>query len=216
MNDDRVMDPHGSGPADLPEWLQEAAGDRPAHSADEPVQQRISAFGVTAILLLVGLLLVIGYALYQRSLSTVTDGPAPDFKVTVFASDTLDRSGQAFKLSELQGQPVVINFWASYCLPCRDEAPMLQRVWEDYRESGVVMLGINTDDIEGDARDYMAEYGITYPNAPDVGGKIEDDYRITGIPETFVIDKNGEVIRHFLAQPRESDLRAEIDRALNG
>ncbi|WP_119068656.1 TlpA family protein disulfide reductase [Aggregatilinea lenta] len=214
MNEDRTMDAPGTGSADLPEWLQEASGERHA-PAEEPVQQRISAFGVTAILLLVGLLVVIGYALYQRSLSTVTSGPAPDFKITVFESSSLDRSGETFSLADLKGQPVVINFWASYCVPCRTEAPMLERTWQSYRDQGVVFLGINTDDIEGDARDYMAQYGISYPNAPDQGGHIEDAYRITGIPETFVIDKNGEVVRHFLAEPRESDLRAEIERALS-
>ena len=215
MNENRTMDTPGSGSADLPEWLEEVAGEHHAPVAEEPVPQRISAFGVTAILLLAGLLGVIGYALYQRSLSTVTSGPAPDFKVTVFESDALDRSGQSFALADLKGQPVVINFWASYCVPCRSEAPMLERTWQTYRDQGVVFLGINTDDIEGDARDYMAQYGITYPNAPDQGGHIEDAYRITGIPETFVINKDGEVIRHFLAEPRESDLKAEIERALS-
>jgi len=108
-----------------------------------------------------------------------------------------------------------VNFWASYCAPCRDEAPMLERLWQEYRDRGVVFVGINTDDIERNARAYMDEFGITYYNAPDVKGKIEDDYRITGIPETFVINTEGEIVRHFLSTPRERELREEIERALN-
>ncbi len=214
MNEERTFDAPAPGSEDLPEWLQYAVGERRPEEA-EPVKQRISAFGAMSLLLVVGLLFVIGYALYQRSLSTVTEGPAPDFEITVFESDQLARSGETFSLSDLKGQVVVINFWASYCLPCRDEAPMLERTWQTYRDQGLVLLGINTDDIERDARAYMAEFGITYPNAPDTGGRIEDKYRITGIPETFVINRDGEVVRHFLAEPRESDLRAEIERALS-
>jgi cytochrome c biogenesis protein CcmG/thiol:disulfide interchange protein DsbE len=127
--------------------------------------------------------------------------------VTTFDNEPLE-------LADLKGKVVVLNFWASYCLPCRDEAPMLENLWREYKDRGVVFLGINTDDIEGDARAYMAEFSVTYPNAPDVGGKIEDQYRITGIPETFIVDSNGEITRHFIAQVNERDLRAELDRAL--
>ncbi|NLX11845.1 MAG: TlpA family protein disulfide reductase [Chloroflexi bacterium] len=205
--DQRVDSPAG-GEAELPEWLEEVSAGARGEEAGQ-VKQRFSTFGVTAILLIVGLLAVIGYALYQRSLSTPTEGPAPTFSVTTFDGETL-------QLADLRGQAVVINFWASYCLPCREEAPMLERVWQDYRDQGVVFLGINTDDIERDAREYMAQYGVTYPNAPDKGGRIEDDYRITGIPETFVVNTEGEIVQHFLAQPREADLRAKIDEALRG
>jgi cytochrome c biogenesis protein CcmG/thiol:disulfide interchange protein DsbE len=111
---------------------------------------------------------------------------------------------------------VVLNFWASYCEPCKDEAPVFERVWREYRDQNVVFLGINTDDIESDAMAYLDRYEITYPNAPDVGGHIEDDYRITGIPETFIIDAEGNVSRHFISAVREGELRAEIEDALRG
>lgn len=201
MNDNPTLE---TPEAELPDWLREAAGEKPQTG---PVPQRFSTFGVVAILLIVALLGVIGYALYQRSQSQPTTGPAPTFSVTTFDDEPL-------ALGELKGKVVVINFWASYCLPCRDEAPMLENLWREYKDKGVVFLGINTDDIEGDARAYMNEYTVTYPNAPDVGGRIEDQYRITGIPETFIVDTNGEISRHFIAQVSERELRAEIDRAL--
>jgi cytochrome c biogenesis protein CcmG/thiol:disulfide interchange protein DsbE len=199
--------------SDLPDWLEQVAGSQP-HEEAEPVQQRFSAFGVTAILIIVGLLFVIGYALYQRNQSTPTEGPAPAFSVMVFDADQLARRGERLNLADFRGNVVVVNFWASYCLPCRDEAPVFERVWREYRDQGVVFLGINTDDIERDAMAYMAEFDITYPNAPDQGGRIEDQYRITGIPETFVINADGEITWHIPAPASERELRAEIERAL--
>lgn len=203
MSDKQPPDSPEAAAPDLPDWLR----DMTTQGERQPVPQRFSAFSVTAILLVVGVLIVIGYALYQRNQDTPTSGPAPKFTVTTF-------DGQEVKLTGLKGKAVVINFWASYCIPCRVEAPMLERIWRAYRERDVVFLGINTDDIDSDARAYLAEYEITYLNAPDKGGRVEDAYRITGIPETFIINREGEIIRHFLSQPDEGDLRAEIERAL--
>lgn len=191
---------------DLPDWLDQIAQDEPR--ADAPVKQRFSTFGVLALLAVVAAIIVIGYALYKSSLTTPTEGPAPAFSAVTFDDEPISLEGW-------RGQAVVVNFWASYCAPCRDEAPMLERLWQEYRDQGVVFVGINTDDIERNARAYMDEFEITYYNAPDVKGKIEDDYRITGIPETFVINTEGEIVRHFLSTPRERELREEIERALN-
>jgi len=93
---------------------------------------------------------------------------------------------------------------------------LLERVWNDYRDRGVIFLGVNTEDPLKEALDYLIEYEITYPNAPDQGGRMEEAYRITGIPETFVINTQGEIVRHFLSEPNERDLRNAIERALEG
>jgi cytochrome c biogenesis protein CcmG/thiol:disulfide interchange protein DsbE len=123
-------------------------------------------------------------------------------------------SGQQVRLKDLRGKAVVVNFWASYCDPCKIEAPMLERVWNDYKDQGVVFLGLNTNDPLKNALDYLTQYGITYPNAPDEGSRIEDAYRITGIPETFVISTQGKIVRHFMSEPNERELRDMIDQAL--
>ncbi|MBI5961779.1 MAG: TlpA family protein disulfide reductase [Chloroflexi bacterium] len=203
--------------AELPEWLRgleqklENKGEQPAGQ----VQQRISPLGAIAILLVGGLLLMIGYTLIQRNKGTVSDGPAPNFTVTMYDFDQLAMPGEKVSLKDMRGNVVIVNFWASYCIPCRDEAPMFETVWREYQDQGVIMLGLNINDPLTNAEDYLKEFGITYPNAPDLGGKISnDEYRITGIPETFVIDPKGDIVRHFISTPSERDLRSEIERAL--
>lgn len=211
MSDETTLDA-GVQP-ELPEWLREATDDSTEPPAGQ-VQQRFSTFGVAAVLVILAFLLAVGYALVQRNKKTPDKGPAPQFAVTVFDYDQIAMSGQPLDLKDLRGQVVVINFWASYCEPCKVEAPMLERVWQDYKDQGVILLGIDTNDPLKNALDYLAEYGITYPNAPDQGGHIEDAYRITGIPETFVVNKDGQIVRHYISTPNESDLRNQIERAL--
>src|SRR5690606_35233576 len=119
-------------------------------------------------------------------------GPAPDFTLTTF-------DGESFHLSEYRGKVVVINFWSSWCVPCPDEAPILQSVWERYRERGVVLVGVTYLDAGRDSLDFIQEFGITYFNGPDIGSRITEDYRITGVPETFIVDQNGDVVEAIIA-----------------
>jgi cytochrome c biogenesis protein CcmG/thiol:disulfide interchange protein DsbE len=107
---------------------------------------------------------------------------APDFALpSVTTSETVSSE-------DLQGRPVVVNFWASWCIPCREEAPLLERTWRRYRDDGVVFLGVNIKDARSDARDFIEEFGVTYPNVRDVDGKLTRDFGVQGIPETFFID----------------------------
>lgn len=113
--------------------------------------------------------------------------PAPDFEIPLFAGGTL-------RLSQLTGQVVVLNFWASWCIPCREEAPLLEWAWRRYREAGVVVVGVNLWDTDRDARAFLQEFGQTFPTGPDASGRSAIAYGVTGIPETFLIDRAG-VIR---------------------
>ncbi len=200
--------------SDLPEWLEDISGQK-SDAEHHAVQRRFSTFTVVSFLIIVGLLAILGYALYLRGKSQPTHGPAPAFSLTMFEHDAMTMSGEKISLKDLRGQAIVVNFWASFCIPCQQEAPMLERVWNDYKDQGVVFLGINTEDPLSDAIAYLNQYQVTYPNAPDQGGRIEKEYRITGIPETFVIDTNGNIVQHFMSQPSERELRAEIETALN-
>lgn len=136
--------------------------------------------------LVVGLLALLTWGLRARAGSPVDSGPAPDFSLTTFAGETLT-------LSELRGQVVIINFWASWCPPCRDEAPYLEATWRKYRDRGVVFIGVDYVDAEPNALAFIAEFDITYPNGPDIGQEIALAYRIKGVPETFYVDKSGQL-----------------------
>ncbi len=144
-------------------------------------------FGVIA-LALVALLIVLAVAVRQRGAGPLAEGVAPDFTLTTF-------DGQTYKLSELKGKPVVLNFWASWCIPCRDEAPALQRAWETYKDRGVLVLGVDYVDTDTDAKKFIAEFQQTYPNGADLGTKISQAYKISGVPETYFIGKDGKLLQ---------------------
>lgn len=133
------------------------------------------------VLALLGLL---GWGLVQAQAGPRDEGPAPDFTLVTF-------SGEQVTLSLLRGQVVVINFWASWCPPCREEAAYLESTWRAYRDRGVVFIGVDYADTEREALAYIDEFDITYPNGPDIGTRISQAYRIQGVPETFFVAKDG-------------------------
>jgi len=183
--------------------LEELLPDSQAH-----IQHK---FGLGSIVLLASFILVtivIGLQLAQQNATQPASGPAPDFSLTTF-------SGEEFHLSQYRGRVVVVNFWASWCIPCRDEAPILQGLWDRYREQDVVLVGVAYLDTEQGSRDFIEEFGITYPNGHDAGTRISDAYHITGVPETFVIDQNGEVA-FFIPAPIVEGQLDEIIQALLG
>ncbi|MBL8132461.1 MAG: TlpA family protein disulfide reductase, partial [Anaerolineae bacterium] len=122
--------------------------------------------------------------------------------------------GQPFRLSEQRGKPVVINFWASWCGPCHDEAPALQRLWERY-EGRVIFIGITHADEPDDSLAFIERYNVTYPNAEDPRDDVTKRlYRITGVPETFVIDQNGQVVKFLFSAVQEDEMIALLDGLL--
>ena len=137
---------------------------------------------------------------------------APDFTL-----ERLDRDGE-LTLSSLRGRGVVLNFWASWCIPCKEEAPFLEQVWRDNRERGLVVVGLDAKDFRGDARRFMERFDLTFPVVYDGPGDTLAGYGVTGFPETFVLDREGRVVEAFVgavnADEDRARLRAAVDRAL--
>jgi cytochrome c biogenesis protein CcmG/thiol:disulfide interchange protein DsbE len=162
---------------------------------------------ITGLVVIVGLMTIFGWKLFDSAQSQVESGPAPDFSVSLF-------DGGQVTLSQLRGQVVVINFWASWCVPCRDEAPILEQAWQRYRDQGVIFVGIAYLDTDTESLAFLEEFGISYPNGPDIGTTIADEYRIAGVPETFFIAKDGRVADLEIGPLTETRLETTIETLL--
>ena len=147
---------------------------------------------VTIWLFIVALLVLVGVILGKRQQGTVQPGDKiPDFTLPLFSGYEYDGQSEV-KLSNFQGKIVVLNFWASWCKPCEQEAAELEEAWKFYKDNGsVVFLGADYVDTEPEARVYLKKFDITFSNGPDMGTKISQMFRIRGVPETYFIDQNG-------------------------
>ena len=154
--------------------------------AEKPALNRGRIGKISAIVFVAALLGLLGWGLARAQQGQVKSGMAPDFTLTGF-------DGRTLTLSELRGQVVIVNFWASWCPPCREEAAYLEQTWRKYKDQGVVFIGVDYADTEKEARAYIQEFDITYLNGPDLGTRISQAYNIQGVPETFYISKSGEL-----------------------
>jgi peroxiredoxin len=130
--------------------------------------------------------------------------PAPEFREPALGGGTIDSRDYA-------GKVVVVNFWASWCGPCRREAPALQLLWEEYRDRGVQFLGVNFRDDPAAARAYEEEFGITYPSVSDPSGKVAFEFQVLALPTTFVIGQDGWIAYHLTGIVTEPLLRESIE-----
>lgn len=118
--------------------------------------------------------------------------------------------------TELRGMPVVLNFWASWCPPCRSEAPELERAWQRFRGEGTVFLGLNMQDVTDDATAFVRELEITYPNVRDKSDAVARDWGVAALPETFFIDRRGRVVAHVIGAISKRQLEEGIRAARAG
>lgn len=167
--------------------------------------------GAVIAALIVGLLVV---GLVARGGSTSIDDalvagerpPAPDITLPVLVSGPgLPPAGQTASLASLKGTPVVLNLWASWCGPCRDEAPIFEKAWNRYRGRGALVLGLDLQDLSENALAFLTQYGITYPSLRDGTDASKRDLEATGVPETYIIDRKGRIALHITGQV--TDLR---------
>lgn len=153
----------------------------------KPSARRFLLWRLFFIGILVLFLSLLAWQLYRTNVfEQRADGMAPDFALTTFDNETI-------RLEDLRGQGIVINFWASWCDPCREEAPLLEATWRREQHNGIVFLGFDYLDQEPAALAFLAEYDITYPNGPDLRSEAARRYGIKGVPETYFIDPEGRI-----------------------
>jgi cytochrome c biogenesis protein CcmG, thiol:disulfide interchange protein DsbE len=148
---------------------------------------------------------------------------APNFRLKVLwphdetwgpTARTSLRDG-AVSLSELRGRPVVLNFWASWCVPCAHEAPRLAASANKHR-GAVVFLGLDVKDFSSDARRFLRRFHVNYVSVRDGGGGLYDDYGLTGLPETYFLDSRGRIVAHVVGEISRASLEQGIDGASGG
>ena len=143
---------------------------------------------------------------------SVTTSPLVGRMAPNFTLSQLD--GPPVTLSKLRGQVVIINFWASWCVECKVEQAALDQTWQQFQDSGVVVLGVDFQDAIGAARSYVRTDGLTYPVVEDAGSKTALAYGLRGVPETFVVNRYGRIVKHVIGPVGATALASEINSML--
>lgn len=179
--------------------LNDATSGTPARRRAVPIWAQILIWGI-----LVALLVVLAVTLNVSQQGQVQPGAhIPEFSMTMFTGYEFNGQSQV-QLSDLHGKVVLLNFWASWCKPCEQEAADLRTAWQHYQPTGkVVFIGADYVDTEPDARAYLQKFGITYANGPDVGTRVSQLFRIKGVPESYFLDQDG-VLRYVQIGPFSS------------
>ena len=164
---------------------------------------QVLAVGLVALLLA----LLVWKLAHGSGKKAEVGGEAPNFTL-----NRIDEPGR-LQLASLRGKVVVLNFWASWCYPCKQEAPALAAAAKRY-EGEAVVLGVDVNDFAGDARKFASKYGLRYPLVHDNHNVTSPKYGLTGLPETFFIDRKGTVVEHVPGEVEASDIQAGVERAL--
>jgi cytochrome c biogenesis protein CcmG/thiol:disulfide interchange protein DsbE len=151
--------------------------------------KRPSAVVVLVVAGVAGLIALLAYGVASESNDKeVTGELAPDISLPPL------EGGEERSLADYRGQVVVLNYWASWCEPCRDESPLLERWHRKISKQDATVLGVDVLDVTSDAQDFIEKYGLTYPHLRDKDGSTQEDFGIVAYPETFVIDRGGRIL----------------------
>jgi cytochrome c biogenesis protein CcmG, thiol:disulfide interchange protein DsbE len=178
--------------------------------------------GALALVPLIGILTLFGWRLAARQgpangpgvnsvgqLAELRQREVPEIPLRSF-------DGRDVRLADLRGQVVVLNFWGSWCIPCREEAPALERVWQATRDADVQFVGVNVWEAESDAFNFVREQRISYMNVLDPAGRLAIELGLTGIPETYFVDREGKLVRRWIGPITDERLRSLVAELENG
>jgi cytochrome c biogenesis protein CcmG, thiol:disulfide interchange protein DsbE len=132
--------------------------------------------------------------------------PAPDFTLGVLSP----HAATALHLASFKGKPVMLNFWASWCDPCKHEAPLLEATWQRVQSQGVVFIGVDYEDTQTDGLSFLNTYRVTYSNVVDTSGATAISYGVTGVPETVFIDRHGIIVQKVIGELSEQTLKRNL------
>ena len=165
----------------------------------------------TALVAVCGLFGLLVWKLTHQTKAAKVGGPVPNF-----ALKRLDTGG-TLSLAQLRGKPAVINFFASWCQPCKGEAPILEEAFQQYKGK-VAFVGIDYHDVTSDGRRFLRAHDITFPTVQDGSGMTGDRFGLTGVPETFVVNAQGRLLEHIVGTLTENkqqfhdSIRAALQR----
>jgi len=206
----------------------------PKAPRSNPIPCRISRRRAAGLLLAILALGALAYGLLDDGggaridarLSEQKPSPAPRFRLPLLSGGPLSKLPSAqvraalrepeVTMASLAGHPVVLNFWASWCHPCREEAPILAAGWRRDRPLGVIYLGLNTQDQEDDAKAFLAEFGVEYPTLREAGSAVARSYGGVGIPETYFVDGRGRIVAHVIGALKPGTLEEGVTAARTG
>jgi cytochrome c biogenesis protein CcmG, thiol:disulfide interchange protein DsbE len=164
-------------------------------SAPAPDNKRkLPAWAIVASAVVILIAALMALLLIKPPQKSLCDEPAPAWALELFDAYRGGWDAGAINLEDLRGKGVVLNFWASWCKPCEEEAAALEEAWQQYKDKGIVFVGVDYLDQEPAAKRYLEKFKVSYPNGPDLAGKISKRYTIRGVPETFFIDPQGNLV----------------------
>jgi peroxiredoxin len=173
------------------------------------IRHRLPAAGYLAVGLVTAALVFLGGRESHRGTGAASGAVAPGFRL-----DALD-GADSVDLANFSGRVVVVNFWASWCGPCRDEASTLEDAWRRWSRRGAEFIGVDTRDSADDARAFVNDHGITYPIAVDAAGETADEYGVRAMPQTFIISGSGMVVSQTVGPVSEAKINDDLRTVLH-